>query len=268
MFNVNINEDNYELDNETAEFLNKLKIDYNKFYRGIVVDNADPELRGRIKVRIPQIYGADTTTSYYVPTSSIPWAICAICPASNDGGTFLPPNIGDTVFVAFEGGSKNNPMYFGGIYKNYTPEDNRGVGSRGIYNGVPVQVNSDDLPGEVVRGTERIIYKSLKGATIYIDERDGAECVKIIDQSGQSIIMENLSNETLRRRGVDVGKNPRSQIVLTNNSGDSITLAQGKIHLKSENIILETDNFEQIGISDYTDEINMADIILGGEQDD
>ena len=226
MFNVNINEDNYELDNETAEFLNKLKIDYNKFYRGIVVDNADPELRGRIKVRIPQIYGADTTTSYYVPTSSIPWAVCAICPASNDGGTFLPPNIGDTVFVAFEGGSKNNPMYFGGI------------------------------------------YKSLKGATIYVDERDGAECVKIIDQSGQSIIMENLSEETLRRRGVDVGKNPRSQIVLTNNSGDSITLSQGKIHLKSENIILETDNFEQIGISDYTDEINMANIILGGEQND
>ena len=80
--------------------------------------------------------------------------------------------------------------------------------------------------------------------------------------------MENLSEETLRRRGVDVGKNPRSQIVLTNNSGDSITLSQGKIHLKSENIILETDNFEQIGISDYTDEINMANIILGGEQND
>ena len=167
--------------------------------------------------------------------------------------------------MAFEGGSKNNPMYFGGVFKDYVPEDDRGVGSRGIFNGVPVQINSDDLPGEVVRGTERVIYKSLKGAVIYIDERDGNECVKIIDQSGQSIIMENLSEETLRRRGVDVGKNPKSQIVLTNTSGDSITLSQGKIHLKSENVIIESDNFEQIGLNDYTDEINMATIILGGE---
>ena len=77
--------------------------------------------------------------------------------------------------------------------------------------------------------------------------------------------MENLSLETLGRRGLDTGKNPKSQIVLTNSAGDSITLSQGKIHLKSANVIIETDNFKQIGLEDYADEENVADIILGKE---
>jgi hypothetical protein len=265
MFGVNLQSNNeIILDEELNELLEDLKVDYTQFYRGIVVDNLDPEYKGRVKVRIPQIYGTSSSTDNFLATSNIPWANCAISPAGNDSGTFLPPNIGDTVFVTFESGNPNSPIYFGGIYTVRSEDtQNKGVGSAKLYDGNIVPVGIDDLPGEIYNGTERVLYKSLKGAVIYIDDRDGNEKVVITDQSGQSIIMENLSREVLKRRGTDLGENQRSQIVVTNSAGDSITLSDGKIHLKSENIIFETDNFKQIGLDEFVDENNIADIILG-----
>ena len=271
MFGVEIkNRDNLIVDTDLNNLLDKLKIDYSQFYRGIVVDNQDPDKKGRIKVRVPQIYGINVNSDTFISTDSIPWATCGINQAGNDSGTYLPPNIGDTVFVAFEAGQPEYPIYFGGIFTKRDEDDledgeMKGISSNDLYNNIIIPVKTDDLPQEVINGTERVIYKSLKGATIYLDDRDGSECIKIIDQSGQSIIMENLSDETLNRRGSSLGKNSKSQIVLTNNAGDSITLSQGKIHLKSENIIFETDNFIQIGSEEFTDEINVADIIIGKE---
>jgi len=273
MFGVNLNTNNNDIivDEELNDFLNSLKVDYTQFYRGIVVDNLDPEIKGRVKVRIPQIYGtSDGDNETFIPTSSIPWANCAISPAGNDSGTFLPPNIGDTVFVTFESGIPTSPIYFGGIWTSRKDDEDgvqKGVASAKVYGNRIAPVVTDDLPLEVVNGTERILYKSLKGAVIYIDDRDGHECINITDQSGQSIIMENLSLETLKRRGNNVGKNQRSQIVITNSAGDSITVSDGKIHLKSKNIIFETDNFKQINSNDLTDEINLADMILGESGD-
>lgn len=259
----------YILDEELEEVLQSLKIDYTQFYRGIVVDNLDATRKGRVKVRIPQIHGIEGENTF-TPTNALPWATCAIQPAGHDSGMFLPPNIGDTVFVTFEAGMQQFPIYFGGIYTVRSEDDseNKGVASRKLYNERIAPVTTDDLPLEVKEGTERVIYKSLKGAIIYIDDQDGHEKIQITDQSGQSIIMENLSKEEVKRRGETVGKNPKSQIVLTNSDGDSITLSHGKIHLKSSNIIFETDNLVQKKTSsDLTDEENLVNIILGSEED-
>lgn len=268
MFGVNLtNGTETILDDDLNKVLKHLKIDYTQFYRGIVVDNLDPEIKGRVKVRIPQIYGTGPDSSYFIPTNAIPWANCAIQPAGNDSGTFLPPNIGDTVFVTFESGSPEFPIYFGGIYTVRAEDESditKGVSSAKVYGSGICPVSTDDLPLEVVSGTERIIYKSLKGAVIYIDDKDGSECITITDQSGQSIIMENLSDETLKRRGNETGRNSNSQIVLTNSDGDSITISHGKIHLKSANVIIETDNFEQRTPARMTDEEELAEMILGG----
>lgn len=264
MFGVDLKTYNSDEDGDLAKYLESLKIDYTAFYRGVVVENYDPERKGRIKVRIPQIYGADPMLQYFVPTNSIPWAICAISPAGNDSGTFLPPNIGDNVFVTFENGMYNHPIYFGGIYTNRNEDVSvSGVSSHNLYANRIAPKTIDDMPLEVVNGTERVLYKSLKGAIIYIDDKDGEEKITITDQSGQSIIMENLSDEAVRRRGNSLGNN-LSQIVLTNNSGDSITLTNGKIHIKSRNVVIEADNFEQINTGNLENEENVADIILGG----
>ncbi len=83
-------------DSTYNELLNDVSnIDYSIFYRGTVVENSDPLGLGRVRVRVPQIYGSEDQrdSSFYVPTYAIPWATSAIISgACNNTGAFLIPN--------------------------------------------------------------------------------------------------------------------------------------------------------------------------------
>ena len=238
-------------------------IDYNAFYRGVVVNNHDSLGLGRIQVRIPQIHGTNPESSIYVPTVAIPWAVCGYQPMGNDSGSYLIPNVGDIVLVTFEAGEKDTPIYFGSLLTNRGNE--KRIGSYNVNNDEKFVSDENDRIKEVINDTERVIYKSLKGATILVDEKDGNELIKIVDQSGQSIIMENRCKTSLDRRGDTLGKNTQSQIVLTNNQGDSIKITKGNIVIKSTNVIVESDNFKVIDSSSaYTEETDLANMILGG----
>lgn len=239
------------------------KVDYNTFYRGTVVNNHDPESLGRVQVRVPQLHGTNSESSIYVENTAIPWAVCGYQPMGNDSGSYLIPNVGDIVLIAFEGGDRDTPIYFGSVLTNRG--DEKYLGSYEINDGVKYASDTNDRIKEIKDDTERVIYKSLKGATIIVNDKDGMESIKIIDQSGQSIIMENRYEQTLDRRGDTLGKNAQSQIVLTNNQGDSIKLSKGNIVIKSTNVIVESDNFKVIDSSSaYDEEQDLANMILGG----
>jgi hypothetical protein len=83
----------------------KLKRYYGK-YRGTVVQNVDPELRGRIMCTVPDVLGL-------VPSS---W--CEACtplagPTGPPMGTYMVPPIGAGVWVEFEHGDPNKPIWSG-----------------------------------------------------------------------------------------------------------------------------------------------------------
>lgn len=239
------------------------KFNANTFYRGIVVNNYDPQGLGRIQVRIPQLHGTNQESSLYLASNSIPWAVCGYQPMGNDSGSYLIPNVGDIVIVAFEGGDKELPIYFGSILTNRGEQDKQ-VGSHKVNNDEYYTSPDNDKIKDIKNDTERVVYKSLKGATIIVDDKDGNESIKIIDQSGQSIIMENTGSQQLDRRGDNLGKNPQSQIVLTNNLGDSIKITKGNIVIKSSNVIIESDNYKVVTSADkYSDESELARMILG-----
>jgi hypothetical protein len=69
-------------------------------YRGIVVDNSDPENLVRLRVQVPQILGQATTN----------WA-WGILPAITDDINIPEPGTG--VWVMFEGGDPNFPLWLG-----------------------------------------------------------------------------------------------------------------------------------------------------------
>ncbi|MEU9050171.1 phage baseplate assembly protein V [Streptomyces sp. NPDC048384] len=62
-------------------------------YSGIVVSTQDPQNRGRVRLRIPQIMG--TAVSGWAEAASV--------------GAALP---GDQVYVSFDGGDRNHPIYW------------------------------------------------------------------------------------------------------------------------------------------------------------
>lgn len=212
----------------TEAFVNNIRNDYSLFYRGVVVDVNDPLKLGRAKVRIPSLHGVNSRLENFVPDASLPWATPAVwSSAGNDMGTFDPPTAGNRVFVTFEGGKAEYPIYFGGIptkignTKYYKPQV-------GVMAGITQEVNDDDYNKDIKTGTERIPFKSFKGATIIIDDFDGNEYIKIIDQAGQTFTMGN-SGDALPRRNGELGTSSESYIEMTNNRGEVIRIEEGKV---------------------------------------
>jgi hypothetical protein len=94
---VRIQSGRVELDadlNEPSEPIQR----YCGVYRGIVASNDDPLGKMRLKMRIPEIFGTDIS----------PWASpCVSC------GSTAVPHVGDTVWILFEGGRRDYPVWIG-----------------------------------------------------------------------------------------------------------------------------------------------------------
>ena len=72
-------------------------------YRGQVTNNVDPEMRGRIQVQVPAVLGEGRNS----------WALPAT-PYGGDGvGFFAIPPVGANVWVEFEAGSPDSPIWTG-----------------------------------------------------------------------------------------------------------------------------------------------------------
>src|SRR5260221_6844351 len=75
---------------------------YGKF-RGTVVNNIDPEQRGRIQAIVPDVQGL-------VPTT---FAMPCVPLAGKQEGTFMVPQIGAGVWIEFEQGDPDYPIWVG-----------------------------------------------------------------------------------------------------------------------------------------------------------
>ena len=78
-------------------------------YRGVVVDIGDPEKRQRIRVSCPAVYGK---------TNISPWALPCL-PAN----TQSVPEEGTLVWVEFEGGLRDLPIWTGVFYTTLQHKD-------------------------------------------------------------------------------------------------------------------------------------------------
>jgi hypothetical protein len=81
--------------NETRRFFGK--------YRGTVVNNVDPQKMGRIMVSVPDVSGISPTT----------WAMPCVPVLGMQMGLFTVPQIGSGVWVEFEQGNPDYPVWSG-----------------------------------------------------------------------------------------------------------------------------------------------------------
>jgi hypothetical protein len=75
-------------------------------YRGLVVENIDPEQIGRVLVQVPDVLGE-------IPSS---WAMPCVPAAGIQAGCFVIPPIGSQVWVEFEQGNPDYPIWTGGFW--------------------------------------------------------------------------------------------------------------------------------------------------------
>ena len=75
---------------------------YGKF-RATVINNLDPESRGRIQVQVPDVSGLNLSS----------WAMPCVPVAGRGSGAFFVPEIGSGVWVEFEQGDPDYPIWTG-----------------------------------------------------------------------------------------------------------------------------------------------------------
>src|SRR5580704_12541065 len=75
-------------------------------YRGTVIENIDPEQIGRIIAMVPDVLGI-------APSS---WAMPCVPAAGIQAGIFVVPPIGSGVWVEFEQGDPDYPIWTGGFW--------------------------------------------------------------------------------------------------------------------------------------------------------
>lgn len=73
-------------------------------YRGTVKENVDPLLQGRLLVQVADVYGMLPGT----------WAMpCVPMAGPKMGASFMPPPVGSSVWVMFEQGDPQTPVWMG-----------------------------------------------------------------------------------------------------------------------------------------------------------
>jgi uncharacterized protein involved in type VI secretion and phage assembly len=134
-------------------------------YRGTVLNNVDPMLRGRLLVEVPDVTG--------LPPSS--WAEACVPLAGPTGppmGTWFVPVVGAGVWVEFEAGDPSRPIWSGCRWGSAGDPPTLARAGLPVSPSIVLQtagqnaVAISDLPGP----TGGIMLKSATGATLIVND--------------------------------------------------------------------------------------------------
>ena len=131
-------------------------------YRGTVISNIDPEQRGRLQVQVPDVAGLNLMS----------WAMPCFPMSGKQMGTYMLPQIGAGVWVEFEQGDPDYPIWSGcwyGSAAEIPPLALAGIPSSPnivLQTAAQNVVVISDLPGP----TGGIMLKSASGATIIVND--------------------------------------------------------------------------------------------------
>jgi uncharacterized protein involved in type VI secretion and phage assembly len=146
-------------------------------YRGTVVNNIDPLQKGRLLVQVPDVLGLGVSS----------WAMPCVPIAGPQMGTYVIPLIGSKVWIEFEGGNADYPIWTGGFWGSAAEVPVL------AFAGIPASPNIvlqttgqntivvSDLPGP----TGGIMLKSMTGASIIVNDTG----IYIQNGKGASLIM-------------------------------------------------------------------------------
>jgi uncharacterized protein involved in type VI secretion and phage assembly len=151
---------------------------------GIVTNNKDPNLLGRVKLKFPWRDSSDESS----------WARVATLMTGNDRGTYFLPEVGDEVLVSFDHGDITQPYVIGALWngKDKPPEKNadgknntRMIKSRSGHK----IIFSDE------QQLEKVAIQTKSGHQIVLDDSAGREKIEIKDKTGSnSILIDSVQN--------------------------------------------------------------------------
>lgn len=146
-------------------------------YRGSVLNNIDPLQKGRLLVQVPDVLGLSTSS----------WAMPCVPIAGPQMGIYVVPIIGSGVWVEFEGGNPDYPIWTGGFWGSAAEVPPLALVGIPASPNIVLQTTGQnsivvsDLPGP----TGGIMLKSATGASIILNDTG----IYIQNGKGASIVM-------------------------------------------------------------------------------
>lgn len=211
------------LERAVAQLMQKMERRFYGKYRGFVVDNADPENLGRLKVRVPSVLGNEVVTGWALPC--MPYA------GDADQGMLFIPEQDAGVWIEFEEGDLEFPVWVGAFWskpdgESELPKPNDDTGAE------------EDIQNPVTRK----IIKTLKGHTIQFEDKDGEEMIRIVQQTDPenkkcNVITLNADGVTVLQ-SIEDGKSnliemTATGIKLTDFTGNSLDMNDSAVTLTS-----------------------------------
>ena len=194
-----------------ARLIEKIEGRFYGKYRAVVVDNADPENRGRLRLRIPSVLGADVVSGWALP--------CLPYGGAPDQGFFFIPEVDATVWVEFEAGNLDYPVWVGTFW-----------GKPGGASDVPKPADEQSPP-------TRKIIRTLKGSGIEIEDKDGEEVFIIKYNDG-----DKENTVTMNKDGIAVEDANENKITLDSTgmkvedtNANKVTLDDGGVTVEDKN---------------------------------
>jgi uncharacterized protein involved in type VI secretion and phage assembly len=152
----------------TEQLLDWTRNRYFGKYRGIVTANDDTTKRGRVKVKVPSVYGEELEV----------WAMPCLPYAGNNVGVFMIPEPNAGVWVEFEAGDTSFPIWTGGYW---------------VDDELPKDEQSDQAKPSL-----RII-RSEKG--LMVSFNDDSETITLSDKDGSNIVTIEVGEGKIKVQG-------------------------------------------------------------------
>ena len=147
-------------------------------YRGTVVNNIDPMQMGRVQVLVPDVSGD-------LPAS---WAMPCVPVAGINSGVFTLPPVGSGVWIEFEHGDPDYPIWVGGFWGSAAEVPVLAHTVPSAVNGLTIQTTLkngivvSDVPGP----TGGIMIQTTTGAMISVSD------VGIVISNGKGAVISML----------------------------------------------------------------------------
>lgn len=216
-------------------------------YAGRVVDNKDPQERGRVLATCPAINVFEESD-----VSEAMWMVPCMnglgtTPDGQTTGVFHPPEVGTNVWIVFQSGDPGYPVYMGGFITTkqeadtFNSDDMEDVGptKRGIRtkSGHFIRFNDDPdvLEMTIARGdgegqpTSQFISLTKEGNTIITNEK------------GSTLYM-NAEDDQVTLQNLDSDGNVLAMLFLGDDKVTLMTKSGGALSIDGKDIVLTGDN--------------------------
>lgn len=182
-------------------------------FRGFVTDNADPDGRARVRLRVPSVLG-DAESDWAIP--AFPYG------GANGLGFLMVPPVGAQCLVEFIEGDLSSPVWCGTYWRE-----------------------SDERPEEAATADPTVkLIKTDSGHLMMFEDADGSEAITVKSKAEAEIKMDENGSLALT--------DPNGATVTIDASGNSITVADSngnEIVLSSDGIKASDANGNEIKMS-------------------